>query len=39
VGVACYDEALTRWLAHNGSGRTLTAELDAAFAELGALAT
>jgi len=39
IAVACYDEALTRWLAQDGPQRTLGAELDAAFAELGALAT
>lgn len=39
IAVACYDEALTRWLAPEGPGRTLGAELDAAFAELAALAT
>ncbi|HYM58762.1 MAG TPA: TetR/AcrR family transcriptional regulator [Solirubrobacteraceae bacterium] len=36
IAVACYDEALTRWLAQDGPQRTLGAELDAAFAELGA---
>jgi len=39
ITVACYDEALTRWLAQDGRQRTLGAELNAAFAELGALAT
>jgi AcrR family transcriptional regulator len=39
IAVACYNEALTRWLAQDGPHRTLEAELDAAFAELGALAT
>lgn len=39
IAVACYDEALTRWLAQDGPHRTLEAELDAVFAELGALAT
>ena len=39
IAVACYDEALTRWLAQDGPQRTLGAELDAAFAELGVLAT
>ena len=39
ITVACCDEALTRWLAQDGAQRTLGAELDAAFAELGALAT
>jgi AcrR family transcriptional regulator len=37
VAVACYDEALTRWLARDSPQRPLTAELDAAFAELGSL--
>jgi AcrR family transcriptional regulator len=39
ITVACFDEALTRWLAQDEPDRTLGAELDAAFAELGALAT
>ena len=39
VAVACYDEAMTRWLAQDGPDCTLGAELDAAFAELGALAS
>ena len=39
ITVACYDEALTRWLAQDEPHRTLGAELDDAFAELRALAT
>jgi AcrR family transcriptional regulator len=39
IAVACYDEALTRWLAQAGSRRTLAAELDATFAQAAALAT
>lgn len=39
VTVACYDEAMTRWLAAGGPQRTLRAELDATFARLGALLT
>ena len=39
IAVACYGEALTRWLAQDGPHRTMGVELDAAFAELGALAT
>ena len=37
IVVACYDEALTRWLDPEEPRRTLGAELDAAFGELGAL--
>lgn len=37
--MACYDEATTRWLAADGPHRTLVAEVDAAFAEVRALAT
>ena len=39
IAVACYDEALTRWLAADPPGGTLAAELDAAFAEVAALVT
>jgi AcrR family transcriptional regulator len=39
IVVACYDEAMTRWLAVDGPHRTLSAELDAAFEDLGALVT
>ncbi len=38
ITVACYDEAMTRWLAAGGPARTLAAELDAAFAQLAQLA-
>ena len=38
ITVACYDEAMTRWLAQDGPRKTLTAELDAAFAQLAAIA-
>lgn len=37
IAVACYDEALTRWLAQDGPRRTLASELDATFAQLAAL--
>ena len=38
ITVACYDEAITRWLAQDRPRRTLGAELSAAFSELDALA-
>jgi hypothetical protein len=38
IAVACYDEALTRWLAQDGWRRTLEAEIDATFAQAAALA-
>lgn len=37
VAVACYDEAMTRWLARGGPHDTLDAELDAVFTQLGVL--
>lgn len=37
IGVACHDEALSRWLEHDPPRRTLDLELDAAFTQLAAL--
>lgn len=37
VAVACFDEAMTRWLAQKGAGSTFVAELDATFNQLGIL--
>lgn len=37
VTVACFDEAMTRWLAHGQAGRSLAAELDETFGQLAAL--
>lgn len=38
ITVACYDEAMTRWLAPDEPHRSLGSELDATFVELAALA-
>ena len=37
VTVACYDEAMARWLAQDETDRPLDAELDATFGQLAAL--
>lgn len=37
IAVACYQEALARWLAQDGPRRTLELELDATFGQLAAL--
>lgn len=39
IAVACYDEAMTRWLAGEDPRRTLELELDATFTRLAALVT
>ncbi len=39
ITVACYDEAVARWLADGGPHRALGEEVDAVFSELGVLAT
>lgn len=38
ITVACFGEAMTRWLAQDGLPRSLGSELDATFVELAALA-
>ncbi|MGI8760945.1 MAG: TetR/AcrR family transcriptional regulator [Jatrophihabitantaceae bacterium] len=37
IAIACYNEAQTRWLAHDEPRRTLDLELEAAFNQLAAL--
>lgn len=37
IGVACYDEALSRWLGRDPPHRTLALELEATFTQLAAL--
>ncbi len=37
VTVACFDEAMTRWLAHGERGRSLDVELDETFRQLAVL--
>ena len=38
IGVACHDQALTRWLEQDRPRRSLDGELDAAFTQLASLA-